>query len=114
MCYCYHGLAFHQSIQARLDHGLYFRVQCAGSLIKQKYGSIFQHHAGYCYPLALTTRKLYSTLTNVRIIAFTTHGIAQAGNKAVRFSPFRSSYHIFVGSVRAAIQDVIPYRAVHQ
>jgi len=109
-----HGLAFHHSIERRLDRRFHLAVEGACGFVQNKDRRVLQDHPGKRYPLPLPARELHPALTDTRVVTGTAIGIAQTRNESMRFGPFRRGGDLVLGGVGATIQDVLPDGAMQK
>ena len=109
-----HGLAFHEPVQALLNHGLDFAVERAGGFVEQQDRRVLEHDPRDGDALALAAGELHPALADVGVVAATALGVGEAFDELVRLGAPGGRDHVVLGRVRAAIDDVVADRAVQQ
>src|SRR5215472_15063438 len=79
-----HGLAFHQSVQTRLDRGLDLAVERARRLVEQQDRRILEHDASDRDALPLAAAELDAALADVGVVGLAALGVDEAGDDVVR------------------------------
>src|SRR5690606_27843162 len=106
--------ALHQLVEVFLDRGFDFGVQRRGSFVENQDRRILEHDAGDGDALALAAGQLYAALAHMGVEAAATLGVTQARYEAVGMGVAGGLQQHLLGGVRAAVEDVVPYRAAEQ
>ena len=105
----YRGTPAAQLVKRLLDKYLGRVVKRRGRFVKDKYRRVLKEYARYAEALLLTAGKTHSALAYLGVVA-----VLKRHHPVVYVGAPRCLYHLFIGGVKPAVEDIVAYRAVEK